>query len=356
MAKKKAPTDGGAGKEIKPEQSIHSKQLDEIAKAQRQYVEDEGQDEAIDLDAAAEIPAEPETEEETQNPDELLDDTSAAAAEDTPADGVKDQPSDADMEELVIDGVKTKVEKSKVYEHGKRAMQKEIYAEQKLADAVKRSKELDDRDAALEQERKRVEEILAKHPQDDLSFDEAELESIVDAIKYGDDKKSVEGLKQLVKAVRGAKATKGETLTATEIEATVRQELDRVNFGSALEQFKKPQSEGGYGDLFDGGLIEHALRFEDGRLAADPDGKKLSHLDRMKKAGDNVRAKFQIPTTSSPNNGSRNAQRKAELGDTPLAAGGGNPGGKPAAKPKTELQRHHDAIAATQKQRRGRDE
>ncbi len=326
--------------------------MDEIAKLQREHVAEsaEEQEEAIvDLDAAqAQLDAE-DAEEEAEP-----DTTAAADAAAENEEIVPDPPvADVEYDELTIDGVKTKVEKSKVYDMGKRSMQKEISADAKLAAAAARQRELDQRESEIRLEEDKLKEILATGPHDDLSFDEAELKSIVDAIKYGDDDKTAEGLKQLVKVVRGAKATKGATLTAEEVKATVQSELERGKFESALESFKKPQSEGGYGELFDGGMIEQALRFEDGRLAKDPDGSKLPHLDRMKKAGDNVRAKFQSPTTSSPNNGSANQQRKAELGDTVTAAGGATIV-KQAGKPKTELQRHTESLEAVNKQRKGR--
>ena len=196
---------------------------------------------------------------------------------------------------------------------------------------------------------------LANAGNDELELDEAELGSIVQAIKYGDDTKTADGLKQLIKTVQGAKATKGKTLTEAEVKAIVRQERDLGSFESALEFVKKPQNEGGFGDLFDGGMIQNAFAFEDHRLANDPDGKKLPYLDRMKKAGENVRAKFQATTNSSPNNDSEtNEQRNARLADTALAAGGNQPAGNKQVRAAESESTRHARILEEQSKQRGR--
>lgn len=355
MAKKKAATDGAADNK-EPQKTAHAQQLDEIAKAQRAHVEETGEDEAVDLDAQAAAAAEAAGEDAEVEIAPDPEDPPADAEGDPEPEPTQDPPADPsaeEMEDLVIDGVTTKVPKSKVYEQGKRSLQKEISADKKLADAAKRQQDLDAREAELNKRATTATDQVAQTEGDDLQLAEAEIASIADALRYGDDKKSTEALTKLIKAVRGAKATKGTTLNQVEVQTAIRLGLDRVNFESALEVIQKPQSEGGYGDLLSDTILHAAFAAEDKRLSEDADGKKLPYLDRMKKAGDNVRAKFQNPTNSSPNNGSSNQQRKAELGDTPTAAGGGNPGSRQPAKPKTELQRHQEALSAVQQQRRG---
>lgn len=356
MAKKKASTDGDADKKLpKPEESAHAKQLDEIAKAQKAHVEETGDDEAVDLDAQAALAAEaagkdPEVGDLDTDP-EPDPDADPEGGDPEPDPNPEPTPTE-EMVDLVIDGITQSVPKSKVYEQGVRSMQKEISADKKLADATKRQQELDAREAKLNERATSANQQLDKGGDDDLQLDEAEIASIADALKYGDDKKSTEALTKLVKAVRGAKATKGATLSQTEVQTAIRSELDRVNFESALDVIKKPQSEGGYGDLMADHILYAAFAAEDKRLSEDADGKKLPYLDRMKKAGDTVRAKLS-PTNAgnSPKNGSTNAQRKAELGDTVVAAGGGNPGGKQPTKPLSERERHQKALEQVNKDR-----
>jgi hypothetical protein len=348
--KKNAATNNGAAEEVKhpnPHEARHALQVEEIAKLQRQSRDEQNAelgnvpvpitDEVIDASSATPVP-DPTP---TPDPDPVI---------------VAAPPADDDFDVVKIDGVEAKVEKSKIYETGKRALQKELTADKRLQDVATRETALAAREAEVQRLADEANARLANAGGDELELDEAEIGSIVQAIKYGDDTKTAEGLKQLVKTVRGAKATKGGTLTQAEVRAIVRQERDLGSFESALEFVKKPQNQGGFGDLFDGGMIEHAFRFEDDRLAKDADGKNLSYLDRMKKAGENVRAKFKNPTNSSPNNDSEtNEQRNARLADTALAAGGAPAGGKQQVRAaENESQRHARVLAEQAEARRKR--
>jgi hypothetical protein len=330
MAKKKAPTDGGADQN---QETAHSQQMEEIAKAQR-----ESREAAADDDTPPEVIPDDDTP-----PVEDPADPDLESADDLPADPPADPPA-PEMVTIKVDGIEVQVEKSKVYEAGQKALQKESAADRRLQEATDLLKKAQEQAAQNQQ--------LAQPDEDDLSLSDEEIESIASEIAYGDDTQRASAVKRLVKTVQGAKATKGENLTPAEVTAAVRTELDRANFESALESFKKPQSEGGYGDLFDGGILENALAFEDKRLSELPEGKQMPYGDRLKKAGDTIRGKFQRPTTSSPNNDSRNAQRKAALGDAPNAAGGDNTPAPADRKPESESQRQARLIAETNSSRR----
>jgi hypothetical protein len=343
MARKKdAATKKGAAddKQPNPHETQHAMQMEELAKQSRQH-----RDAEFAAQGMTPVPITDELYENrgaqpTPEPTPAPTPTPEPIPEPTPA------PVDDEYELVKIDGVETRVEKAKVYETGKRALQKELTADKRLQDVSTREQDLARREQEVQRQADELNARLANSGDDELPLE----------IKYGSDDKTAAGLKRLVKAVHGAKATKGSELTKAEVRAIAREERMLGSFESALEQIKKPQSEGGYLDLFDGGILENAFGFEDERLSKDPDGSKLPYLDRMKKAGENVRKQFGKPTKSSPNNDSdSNAQRNAELGDTVIAAGGGDTAGKPKQQraPESESQRQARLLNEANQQRRG---
>lgn len=362
--KKKAATPGAADDNTQqkpdPHATVHAQHMNDLAAQQRAHRDaefaEQGMvpvpitDELYEQRGAQPAPTPEPTP--TPTPDPTPEPTPTPEATPTPA------PAADEFEVLKIDGVETRVEKAKVLDAGKRALQKDLTADRRLQEVTTREQELARREADVQRQADELAQRLAQSGEDELPLDEAEIGSIVQAIKYGDDTKTADGLKRLVKAVHGAKATKGSALTKAEVTATVRQELDRGSFESALREIKKPQNQGGFGDLFDGGILENALSFEDARLASDPDGKTLPYLDRLRKAGEAVRQKLK-PTagSGSPNNDSvSNAQRNAELEDTPSTAGGGGQtaGGRQQQRPsETESQRQARLLDEANKQRRG---
>lgn len=327
MAKKKAATQPGAADETAPEPTARETAIEEIARKQRETRDEE-------MGAA---PADPPPADDPP-------------PNDPPADPPADPPV-IEYETIKIDGVDTQVDKTKVYDTGKRALAKELAADKRLADASEMLRK-------AEETERRATEMLEKagrvaQPGDGgLELSDEELGSIAHAIKYGDDTQTTEGIKNLVKSIRGAKATKGDTLNKTEIQAIIAEEREKAKFDSALEQIKKPAEQGGYGDLFDGGLLYNALAFEDDRLAKSDEWKgKTNYLDRLKAAGENVRNKLN-PTKpgDSPNNDSEREQRKANLGSAPSGASG-----TPPAAPKkheSETDRHARVIREMADQRR----
>lgn len=253
-----------------------------------------------------------------------------------------------EFDDLIIDGVGQKVAKTKIYETGKRSLQKELAADKRLADAKTESERIL-ADAKAEAA-KMVQKVDTK-PVDTLSLDEETLDSIAHDLQYGDDTERREAVKKLLTAASGAKATQAgaETLTEEKVKVLLEQEKQKQLFESALDNAKKPPSEGGYSDLFADPLLLQLLTFEDSRLAKEEP--ELSYSARLKKAGDTIRSKIN-PTISSPDNDSRNTQRKAELTDasTSVSAaplkGGNN-------RPETGSERHARHLAEAQAVRRG---
>lgn len=277
----------------------------------------------------------------------------APPAEDPPADPAPSEPPpelapsdpapEPEYEILKVDGAEVKFEKSKVYEEGRRALQKESAADKRLRDAADKVRQADE---LLEQARQKA-EALAKPEKPDIPLDKEELSKLAHTIRYGTDEESVEALARLTSA--GAKATGYQTKDLESlVDQRVQQVSDRQRFESALERVKLPPDQGGFGDLFDGGILENAFAFQDAQLAKDEP--TLNYEARLKKAGEKVRETFHLTPTTPPENGSRNAQRKAQVSRTVTAA-------SPAVNidpqpPKTERQRFNEQLAKTQNTRK----
>lgn len=368
MKKPNAATQSGAADELdengrpkNAEPSLHTLQIEEIAQLQRAQrdagsdddepnEEDEDRPDAAAIAAAAAEAAgavaaeEEEEEEETGEEDAAAVAAAAALAEAATAAAA----GEVEYVTIKVDGIEMKVDKSKVVDAGVRSLQKESAADLRLRQANELL-------ATVQARENEINARLAKDTDSELSLDEDELGSIGHDIAHGDDTQRTEAVKKLVKAVQGAKATKGQSLTPAEVQAVVAKELDRGKFESALELIKKPKAEGGYGELFDGGILEAAFGFEDNRLFGTEEGKNLSYLERFKQVGENVRKTFGMPTGggggNTPNNGSRNAQRKAGLGAAPSSASAPAGGGE-QKKLESASKRHQKAIEGMQQARR----
>lgn len=252
-----------------------------------------------------------------------------------------------EFDTLKINGVEQKVEKSKIYDQGKRAMQKELAADQMLREASEKLKEAD----RIAEEAKQKSQKLAKELESGLEYDEDVVDSIANDLFYGDDSEKKDAVKRLLEQQGASKATT-ENITTEEVDRIIAEREQRKDFESALKWVQRPADEGGFDDLFDGGILEGAMTSEDVRLANEQPG--LSYRDRLQKAGENVRKAMNLnPTNNSKtsNNDSENESRKAELGDTPTAISAGPMGDVDMQKDIGDKQ--NEAINAEIARRRG---
>lgn len=289
--------------------------------------------------------------------DDKPDDT----GEDDPDKSTDDKPED-DYDTLVVGGVETKTERSKIYDAGKQALQKTLYADKKMQEATEKAKEADQ---ILTEARKKAEE-LAKPPEPERkdksedtgkpSMSDEDVSDIIDNIRYGNSDQAKEAVLKMVSL--GAKNATPQK--PQEVEPIIDQRFDELfnkraeiqAFESALEQAKRPPEKGGFGDVFDGGPREKVFEYYEGQFAKDEP--TLSYLERFEKAGTATRQALNLNPTKqgSPESDSR-SQRKAELENSHTATSPGS--AKPDPKPaKTEFEHHNQLLSEIQKGRRGR--
>lgn len=353
MAKKKDATKQGASEitkipddRITPQIQAHN----DLAERHRKRREN-GQDDLENLDPAVELPEDLKATEIREEEPEKIE--TESAEEDVPAEAQEEAEEvviDEPEEELItikVDGEEKRVTLTEAIEAGKRTLQKESAADKRLKEAVDKVKEADQ---LLEDAKKRSQEIKAVPDEPEKTeLNKKELAEFVHLIRYGDDDEATEAAAQLLSNT-GAKAT-GLSKEDVEnlVETRTKDLAERQRFESALDQVRKPPEEGGFGDLFDDGVLQNAFGFQDEKLQQEhPD---WSYEKRMRIAGETIREKFHLnPTQESPNNGSRNEQRKAQIKRTPTATSVNT---KVDAGPvKTERERFRERLNAEQQQRR----
>lgn len=339
MAKKDATTEGVSEDKIPEDRITPQVQAhEELAELHRKRRE-AGQDKVEDLSPEVELP--PDIQ-----PNEPREEIEAAPEPEEQAETtVVDDPDE--FETIKVDGEEQKVEKSKVYEAGKRALQKESAADKRLEEATKKTKEADQ---ILEDAKKRAEELNTRKEPEKPEFDKDQMKELVHAIRYSDDDdEATEAAAQLFSNT-GAKAT---GLSKEDIEKLVdsraKDLADRQQFESALERVKASPEEGGFGDLFDNGMLQNAFGFKDQELQqSHPD---WSYEQRLRAAGEAVREKFNLnPTKAVPNNDSKNEARKAQVTRSPTATSVATTSSPQPVK--TERQRFQEQLAEVQQTRR----
>lgn len=352
MAKKQGATREGGPEKEKPEyvETERTRDIEALAEAEKAGWGEDGLD-PLKPGEDGNIPLEVLAEKEVEiDPDKKPEPDGAEidAPEITP-----ENPDDFDT--LVIDGAETKAEKAKIYEAGKQALQKTLFADKKMQEATEKAKEAD---RILTEARKKAEELAKpaeKKPEStDSDLSEDEIAAIVDDIRYGNAEQSKEAVLKMVKL--GAKATP----PPQDVKPIIDERFDELYdkraaiqaFESALEQAKKPPENGGFGDVFDGGPREKVFEYYEGQIAKDEP--TLSYSERFNKAGAATRKALNLNPTEprSPSSDLRQ-QRKAELesSHTPASPGSAKPKPQPV---KSEFDHHNQLLSELQKERRGR--
>lgn len=154
--------------------------------------------------------------------DEVLKDDKPTKPEKKKAPEKKEKPEQTpaptdEEDELIIDGTKQKVPKSKIYDTGKRALQKELAADKKLEEAGRRAQEIV---TAAQQEAENIKKGKTRPSEGDkpsdadertAALDDPELDKKlsgwVSKIQYGSEDEGKEALKEILTQGRGNSAT-----------------------------------------------------------------------------------------------------------------------------------------------------
>lgn len=211
------------------------------------YVEPPKEEEAIKADADEEVEKEDQPKEEGQ-PDENDAEGSSEDAQDK---------EDEEFEVLNVKGEEIKVPKSKVYETGKRSLQKDMAAAKNLQEA---SKLLDN--AKFEAQRI-IDEAKALMAQKSVEANQhsqnakrpyaeqirTKTRELIETIQYGDSDEAAEALAKILEL--GTQTDSGNaqpSLSDLDVSTTVEKVLDKRE---VTEKFYAPPDQGGFSDLRD---------------------------------------------------------------------------------------------------------
>lgn len=246
-----------------------------------------------------------------------------------------DEPKEQ-FEEIIVDGKLQKVPLSKIHDAGKRALQKESAADQRLEEATRLLKEA---------KNQRLSNQDAKKPDDDQGkndqsgnpdpIEEKRL-AYIHATQYGTAEEASTAMKEWEDAVTDKIIKNSGASNATPIDTeTIKREIRNDTRAEEIyNKFSAEPDQGGFNDLLDdsfgtvnvpnpqGGMIEMpTLQFmvsqEADRLVKAGETKGYG-WDTFKKAGEIVRAKFVKPQSSD---GFNDKRKKKEQIDNITPAG-----------------------------------
>jgi len=210
---------------------------------------------------------------------------------------------------LKIDGKEVEVESSKIFDTGKRALQKELSADKRLAEATQIKQEAE---ALLEQ---------AKTPDEPNELGD-KLESITDRIQFGTKEEGQAALQDLVTEIRGQ-----ETTTADPVQIA-HQVQDKLAYDAATEYMEKE-----YDDVMSDSKLKNIFSQRENELRDEGDTR--SYKDLYIAIAEEVREWKSGLSKPITDDGLQDRQnRKKEI--TTLKSGTAPAGGNEPKAPKTQ--------------------
>lgn len=232
---------------------------------------------------------EPPTEEEDLKTEE---ETNADDSDTKDVDDKDEDDKDEEFETLNVKGEEVKVSKSKVYETGKRSLQKDMAADKKLEEA---GKILDDAKFEAQRIIDEAKLLLAQkpidqdqHPQNtkrpDAEAIRAKTRELIETIQYGDSDEAAEALAKILElGVQTDGGNQRPNLSDVDVSTTVEKVLDKRE---VTDKFYSPPDQGGYSDLLDDpDLFQMVNNKVNEKLKAGAPNKWATY----QKAGDEVR-------------------------------------------------------------------
>lgn len=173
--------------------------------------------------------------EEVETDEEVLDEEE----KDEEVDETLDDDQDDEPEQMVkikVNGEEREVPLSQIVDAGKRTLQKESAADQKLDHASRLMKQVEELAKQVQQPSK---DVAPPKPAQDAP----NLKQIVAAIQYGTEEEAEKALSELIKVQGG---TKQPTLTPEQVNQMVEV---RLHNKSIQQKFTEPPDRGGFGDI-----------------------------------------------------------------------------------------------------------
>lgn len=270
--------------DIRPEDDPRIKMMDAIAG--RRLEEDRGEFVPTDGDQLLEgqewrpeAEAEPEAEpEETLEPEEQEEEQQTASGTE---DGTEDDTEEEEEETVVlkIDGKEQRVPLSKVMDVGKRALQKDLSADQKLEQATRLLREAEERAKGQPSPPAPgdVDREAASTPDLD-DKDRERIKRLSETIRYGEEEDADKAFEELVRMGRRNAATPEQ----------IRQVLHQINRENITQRFHAPEDQGGFQDLTENPILMDFARHRVDQLVRE--GADGTSWETYQRAGEDTRA------------------------------------------------------------------
>ncbi len=234
-----------------------------------------------------------------------------------PAEAEAPAVTEEEVEVIKVDGQEQKVPKSKIYEAGKRALQKETAADQRLEEATRLFKEAQALHTKLNTESP-VASPEKKAPQIDA-------ESLADKLQYGNKTDAAEAIREIVEATGRSQqqvATQTQNLSPEQLSSYVSQAVaERMAFQTAMDRFQQPPDQGGYADLWNEPVLRDLVMKKEAELREK--GDKRPYWEVFQEAGNSVRDWTKKLTGSTPTGGADFTQKREQKRTITVVEGAG---------------------------------
>ncbi len=188
-----------------------------------------------------------------------------------------------EVETIKVDGQEQKVPKSKIYEAGKRALQKESAADQRLEEATRLFKEAQTLHAKLNT----TESPGTASPEKKaLNWDD-----LAEKLQYGNKTDAAEAIQTIVEATGRSHeqvATQTQNLSPEQVDQYVSKAVvERMAFQTAMDRFQQPPDQGGYADLWSEPVLRNLVIQKEAELREKGDTRP--YWEVFQEAGNSIR-------------------------------------------------------------------
>jgi len=277
------------------------------------------------------------TTEETQETDDKPQENEPETQKDTE---ILEKDDDTDI--LKVDGKDQKIEKSKIYEAGKRALQKDFAADHRLEEATKILREAK---ATAESNLK----SSASQPSSQDVDDTAQYEQLAQTLKDGDVDEVAKAIGTIMGTGRQEKlATQAVNMQPNDVYGMVEGALQVKD---AMDTFKRDPDSGGYGDLWKDEKTRQMVLDKESELAKREE--PGTPMERLETAASEVRQWRNDLIESSGGKvvdfKDRNS-KKSQAESTPSSAGSTRQE-QTEQRPKTEAEKRKETLAKMSRSR-----
>lgn len=220
---------------------------------------------------------EPEDEQE-ESEEETADEKEEVLEKPDTEEKAEEKAEKKEFDTLIVDGQEQKVDRDKIYDAGKRTLQKESAADKRLAEATEMLRKAEETMA-------KAQKPLPDKDEDTPALSDPDVKTIAKQLVDGD----VDDVEEAISKLMQGRQPSTPNISETDIRAAV---SDQLAVAKAMETFKTPVETGGYGDLYENPTLQKMVFDKEAELAKHDQsvGAYRSPMERLKEAAESVRS------------------------------------------------------------------